>query len=116
MKREQKVHELLLGSIVKISLQATAFAVGRLDKACPRLLHLFELSSQLNLKMGILNRQAHCGCPPVRTAAERAGIDDNLLSDLGYSAGTNGVSAADSVARQGRKADVALRGLRAPPR
>ncbi len=43
----------------------------------------FELSSQLNLKIGILNRQAHRGCPPVRAAAEPAGIDANLLSKLG---------------------------------
>jgi hypothetical protein len=66
-------------------------------------LHLFELSSQLNLKIGILNRQAHRGCPPVRAAAEPAGIDANLLSKLGYTAGTDRVSGADSAAPKAEK-------------
>src|SRR5260370_39135883 len=57
LKREQKGHESLLSSVVKISLQATPLAVSGVDQACPRLPQLVELSSQLNLKIGILEVQ-----------------------------------------------------------
>src|SRR5216683_4169758 len=57
LKREQKGHESLLSSVVKISLQATPLAVSGVDQARPRLPQLVELSSQLNLKIGILEGQ-----------------------------------------------------------
>src|SRR5260370_22347095 len=57
LKREQKSHKSLLSSVVKISLQATPLAVSGLDKARPRLPQLVELSSQVNLKIGILVSQ-----------------------------------------------------------
>lgn len=41
--RQEERHELQLGSVVKISLQAMALGVGSLEQARPRLPHLREI-------------------------------------------------------------------------
>ena len=75
LQREQKRHELLLGPIVKISLQAAALAIAGLDQTRPGLPNLIELTSHLNLKAGVLEGQTHHDRPPVGAAAEPVGVD-----------------------------------------
>jgi hypothetical protein len=43
-----------LGPIVQISFHSATLAIGGIDKASPRLSHVVELGSKLDLKPGVL--------------------------------------------------------------
>jgi hypothetical protein len=54
LKREEQGNQLLLGPIVQISFHSATLAIGGVDKASPRLSHVVELGSKLDLKPGVL--------------------------------------------------------------
>src|SRR5262249_43084787 len=59
LESKQQRHELLLCTVVKVSLYLLPFPLPGLDQASARLAHLFQLSLQLRLQASVLQGHPH---------------------------------------------------------
>ena len=74
LERELERHEPLLGAVVEVALEASAFAVLGVDDARPRRLDGVELVADLGLEAVVLDREpdrGHRGRDEPRVVAER---------------------------------------------